>query len=306
MAKARVTSLRYYGIAGPAFDEAVAHFSGPWGLTLVENTGEVAYLAAEGSPEYYCLRLRKSDQKRHDLTAFGTDSASGVDAIAGSLKKAGTRFISEPGKLTSPGGGYGFRVFDLDGHVIEVSSDVERRPFRVLQPREAVPVKLSHVVVTSPDSRRSAPWYMEHLGLHLSDWIGNMCFMRCTPDHHNFAVFQLPPTQLQHTAWELRGTEEYMRATGRMLKSGAPMWWGPGRHAVGGENTYSFFFDPFGFRSELMSDFEQIPLEGGREPLQLPGNSTYDQWGTSSQMPPDKIPAVVKQPQSGLGEAPPV
>ena len=81
---------------------------------------------------------------------------------------------------------------------------------------------------------------------------------------------------------------------------------GPGRHAVGGENTYSFFFDPFGFRSELMSDFEQIPLEGGRAPLNLPPNSTYDQWGTSQQMPPDKIPEVVKTPQSGLWQAPPV
>ena len=78
---ARVTALRYYGIAGPAFDEAVAHFSGPWGLTLVENTGEVAYLAAEGSPEFFCLRLRRDTEKRHDLTAFGTDSAADVDAI---------------------------------------------------------------------------------------------------------------------------------------------------------------------------------------------------------------------------------
>lgn len=305
MAKARVTSLRYYGIAGPAFDECVAHFSGPWGLTLVENTGDVAYLACEGSPEYFQLRLRRSPEKRHDVTAFGVEKAADVDAIAASLRQAGAKFIWEPKKLTSPGGGYGFRVFDLDGHVVELSSDVERRPFRVLAPREAMPVKLSHVVVTSPDSRRSVAWYQEHFGFFLSDWIGNMGFMRCTPDHHNFAVFQLQPTQLQHCAWELRGTEEYMRATGRVMKS-APMWWGPGRHAVGGENTYSFFFDPFGFRSELMSDFEQIPLEGGRAPLQLPPNSTYDQWGTSSQMTPDKVPAVVKQPQAGLGEAPPV
>lgn len=303
---ARVTALRYYGIAGPAFDEAVTHFSGPWGLRLVENLGDVAYLAAEGSPEFYCLRLRRDKEKRHDLTAFGTDSAANVDAIAQSLKAAGTKFVFEPKRLTSPGGGYGFRAFDPDGRVIEVSSDVERRAFRVLAPREAVPVKLSHVVVGSPDSRSTGPWYMQHLGLTLSDWIGDMCFMRCSPDHHNFAVFKTPQPQLQHTAFELRGTEEYMRATGRMMKSGAPMWWGPGRHAVGGENTYSFFFDPFGFRSELMSDFEQIPLEGGRAALQLPANSTYDQWGTSKMMEQDKIPEAVKRPQGAMWVAPPV
>ena len=79
-----------------------------------------------------------------------------------------------------------------------------------------------------------------------------------------------------------------------------------GRHAVGGENTYSFFFDPFGFRSELMSDFEQIPLEGGRAPLQLPANSTYDQWGTSKMMEQDKVPDTVKRPQGAMWFTPPV
>ena len=303
---ARVTALRYYGIAGPAFDEAVAHFSGPWGLRLVENTGDIAYLAAEGSPEFFCLRLRRAEEKRHDLTAFGVDRAEDVDAIAMSLQTEATKFVWAPRKLASPGGGYGFRAFDPDGRVIEVSSDVARRPYRVLAPREALPVKLSHVVVGSPDSRTTAPWYMRHLGLALSDWIGDMCFMRCSADHHNFAVFKTPQAQLQHTAFELRGTDEYMRATGRVAKSGAPMWWGPGRHAVGGENTYSFFFDPFGFRSELMSDFEQIPLQGGRAPQQLPANATYDQWGTAKMMEPGMIPETVKQPQGAMWIAPPV
>jgi hypothetical protein len=38
-----------------------------------------------------------------------------VDTLAERLGQAGVRLVNEPGKLQTPGGGYGFRFFDNDG-----------------------------------------------------------------------------------------------------------------------------------------------------------------------------------------------
>ena len=58
----------------------------------------MAYFAAEGSPEQYILRIRKSDEKRVDALALGVDTAADVDEIAADLAASGTRFVSEPGR----------------------------------------------------------------------------------------------------------------------------------------------------------------------------------------------------------------
>jgi hypothetical protein len=48
------------------------------------------------------------------------------DALAGQLIADGGQIIREPDKLDTPGG-YGFRFFDIDGRVVEVSADVATR-----------------------------------------------------------------------------------------------------------------------------------------------------------------------------------
>src|ERR671910_2152378 len=122
---ARVTSLRHVDVAVPDFDKTLDFYGGIWGLKQVEGESDIAFLAAEGSPEQFVYRVRKADEKRLDLIAFGADSPEDVDELAAGLADAGLRFVSEPGKLQTPGGGYGFRFFDPEGRVIEVSAGVE-------------------------------------------------------------------------------------------------------------------------------------------------------------------------------------
>ncbi len=89
--------------------------------------------------------------------------------LAARLETAGVRIVTEPGALATPGGGYGFRFFDIDGRTVEVSADAAVRPHRRLEEREAVPVRLSHVVLNSPDLDATRAWYERHLGFALSD-----------------------------------------------------------------------------------------------------------------------------------------
>jgi catechol 2,3-dioxygenase-like lactoylglutathione lyase family enzyme len=199
----KVTRMRNVSVAAPNFDEAVTFYRDIWGLTQIEGEPNMAYFAAEGSPEQYILRIRKSDEKRVDALALGVDSASDVDAIAADLASSGTRFVSEPGTLQTPGGGYGFRFFDPDGRVVEVSSDVAERPFRELEEKESIPRKLSHVVLSSPNADETIAFYQQKLGFKLSDWIeDSMCFMRCTTDEHNLAIFRGEKAQFNHAAFE--------------------------------------------------------------------------------------------------------
>jgi catechol 2,3-dioxygenase-like lactoylglutathione lyase family enzyme len=306
----RVTHLRHVAVAVPDFEKQVAFYESEWGLTRTEQDRDIAFFAAEGSPEQYILRIRRADAKRIDLLAFGAASAEDVDALAEELATAGVRFASEPGKMDTPGGGYGIRFFDPDGRVVEVSSDVAPRPYRQLDERESIPVKLSHVVVNSPKLDEVKAFYEEKLGFRLSDWLGGfMSFLRCTTDHHSLAIARGPHASLNHVSFEMRGIDEFMRGTGRLLRRGYHLQWGPGRHGAG-DNTFAYFLDPNGNVSEYTTAMEQIVDDEAWKPRVWDPASpdTQDQWGTASrQQPPENVPVEsLNIPDAGAWTAPPV
>jgi catechol 2,3-dioxygenase-like lactoylglutathione lyase family enzyme len=292
------------GEAAPNFEETVAFYRDAWGLTQVDGDKDIAFFAAEGSPENYILRVRRDSDKRMDLLALAVDTASDVDTLAQDLAQANVRFVSEPGTLQTPGGGYGFRFFDPDGRVVEVSSDVAERPFRTLEEKESIPVKLSHLVISSPNADETIAFYQDKLGFKLSDWIEDqMCFMRCTTDEHNLAVFRGTKAQLNHAAFEFRGIDEFMRATGRVLKAGGVMRFGPGRHVIG-DNTFSYFFDPNGNVAEITTNMEQCGEDW--VPRRVTRAEAADQWDTAKTIEDDKVPESALNPETGHWVAPPV
>jgi catechol 2,3-dioxygenase-like lactoylglutathione lyase family enzyme len=305
-----ITHLRHVDLAVPDYEKQLAFYTGVWGLTPVAEDNGIAFLAAEGSPEQYVVRLRRGD-KRMDLVSFGAANTGEVDALAERLIAGGVQIVSEPDKLDTPGGGYGFRFFDVDGRVIEVSSDVALRQHRKIEEREAIPVKLSHCVVNSPDPTRMRDWYAEHLGFRLSDTLYSqhmgdlMYFMRCNDWHHSFAIARGPHASLHHASFEMRGIEEYMRGTGKLLRAGARMVWGPGRHTAG-DNTFSYFHDPHGNTIEYTTALAQLDedtwhpgLHDVNDPL------TQDQWGTADPMSESVASTSFNDPDV-LFTAPPV
>ena len=147
MTRRLITHLRHVALAVPDYQQQLDFYSGVWGLTVVADDSGVAFLAAEGSPEQYVVRLREASEKRIYLLSFGAASPQDVDELAKSLATEGIGMVSEPGSIDTPGGGYGFRFFDIDGRTVEVSSDVAVRAHRTIEPLESIPVRLSHVVV---------------------------------------------------------------------------------------------------------------------------------------------------------------
>src|SRR3954467_13340455 len=110
-----ITHLRHVDLAVPDYDQQLEFYTTMWGLPPQLSDEGIAFLAAAGSPEQYSVRLRKAAEKRLDLIAVGAAPPADVDALAERLGADGVRLVGEPGKMQTPGGGYGFRFFDCDG-----------------------------------------------------------------------------------------------------------------------------------------------------------------------------------------------
>jgi catechol 2,3-dioxygenase-like lactoylglutathione lyase family enzyme len=290
MTRRLITHLRHVDFAVPDYDAQVEFYKNTWGLTRTEGEDGLSFFATEGSPEQYVVRLRRSQDKRLDLLAFGAANAADVDTLAENLGQAGVRLISTPGTLQTPGGGYGFRFFDVDGHVVEVSSDVEARTHRKIEEREAIPVRLAHAVVNSPDPEATRAFYETHLGFALSDSLqhpqmgGLMWFMRCNPYHHNLAIARAPHASVHHVSFEMRGLEEWMRAGGRAIRAGVEKVWGPGRH-MAGDNTFMYFLDPHGNGHEYTYGIETVDEDTWHPTVyDISRPENQDQWGTADSM----------------------
>jgi catechol 2,3-dioxygenase-like lactoylglutathione lyase family enzyme len=311
MPETRVTGVRHIDLAVPDYAAQVDFYENLWGLKKVDHDTGIAFFAAEGSPEQFILRIRESADRRVDVVALSAANRTAVDALAESLTRDGVQLVREPGELDTPGGGYGLRCFDPDGRVVEISADVARRPFRVLEYRESIPQKLSHVVFYTPDPVKTVAFYRDKFGFLVSGWIGDhFGFLRATmqPDFHILA-FARGTTSYFHASFELRGYDEYMRGCGRALQANVPLLWGLGKH-VPADSAFAYFEDPNGLVCEYSPPQEQILDEQCYLAKQWGASENPgDIWGTArSQNLPEAVPAGNRPGPTdpGLWIAPPV
>ncbi|MFC5209581.1 VOC family protein [Pseudonocardia sulfidoxydans] len=134
------------------------------------------------------------------------------------------------------------------------------------------------------DLDRTRRFYESALGFQVSDWVEDFfCFLRTGRQHHIVAFTSSRQTSLNHVSFEVRGLDEFMRATGAMMRQGHRPLWGPGRHGAG-DNTFSYFQDPgTGYVMEYTTALQQIDLEHGWTPKVYSASpEETDQWGTAN------------------------
>jgi catechol 2,3-dioxygenase-like lactoylglutathione lyase family enzyme len=312
MTESLITHLRHVDLAIPDFNRQRAFYTDIWGLTEVATDADLSFLAAEGSPERYIIRLRRDQDKRLDLVSFGAASNADVDALAERLIAKNVRLATDPQPLKTEGNGYGLRFFDLDGRTVEVSANVETRTHRKIEEQESIPVRLSHVVLNSTDPDRTARWYEDTLDFRLSDTLAGadmgtvMNFMRCNPRHHSIAFARGPHVSLHHVSFELRGIDEFMRGSGRALRNGTRMVWGPGRH-LAGSNTFAYFLDPQNNTIEYTTELQELDEDAWHPHIyDMHDPTVQDQWGTANPMNEIVARESFNDLDPGLFTAPPV
>jgi catechol 2,3-dioxygenase-like lactoylglutathione lyase family enzyme len=275
----RVNEIRYVGYGVADLEAEKAFYLEQWGLVQVPSTDGLTWLAAQGHDEHHVVRLRQSASNRVDIIAFSAETAADVDALAAKVQASGAQIIHGPQALTSPGGGYGFRFFSPDGLPFEISSGVAPGTKREIGRWEGVPVKISHIVLHSPDHKAAVKFMTDVLGFKVSDWLGDfMAFLRCNSAHHRLAVLPGPPC-LNHVAYDMVGVDGMMRGIGRLKKLGVDVTWGPGRHTAG-DNTFSYFVTPNRFAVEYTAELEEVDDATWQPQVHVPAPTVMDQWQT--------------------------
>ena len=293
-----ITHLRSIDISAEQPAALLPFYEEIWGLERVED---LPGTAAEGTialrargPEHHVLRLVAGGAHQLVRIALGARDATAVAAVAERVRASGAQLLAGPARR--PGGEYAVEFSDPEWRRIEVSADVPER--RDPASRDFGPDRLSHVVLNSVDLAASKAFFVDVLGFAVSDTYENdqMVFLRCNPVHHCVVLAPGEWTSLNHVAFEVRDTDEVMRALGRMRRAGVDTIWGPGRHGPGG-NVFCYFLDPVGNVIEYTA--ELIEVDSGWTPQEWPRTQeNADVWGTSGGITPDVVRAMANPPGS--------
>ena len=257
--------------------------------------------------------MRKADEKRLDLIAFGAANRADVDTLAQQLATAGVTLVNEPGDARRPPA----------AATVSASSTSTAAPSRSPPTSPSAATARSRSgsrsrsgcrtsCSTPPNPEATVAFYEKHLSFKLSDTLFHprmgemMWFLRTNDWHHSLAVARGPHTSLHHASFEMRGIDEYMRGTGRLLRAGVEKIWGPGRHQAG-NNTFTYFLDPHGNTIEYTTELELIDEDTWHPHLYDFSNpEVSDQWGTANAMDEFVAKRSFNDKDNGLFVPPPV
>ncbi|RSM85703.1 2,3-dihydroxybiphenyl 1,2-dioxygenase [Kibdelosporangium aridum] len=279
-------------------------FAGAFGFTTALRTPDELQLRGTdpGSP---CVLIRKGPRSRFLGPAFAAADSKDVLRLADA---AGVKVTKLPESL----GGLAAELYDPSRLRVRVVADTHelaglpsqaplvvnagRRVVRAnavqRPPREPARVqRLGHVVVQTTRYRETLDWYLQHLGLIVSDFLyyaGQrergpvMSFVRCdrgaTPtDHHTLALTLGPSNRYVHSAYQVADLDALAAGGQYLLDHGYRRSWGVGRH-IQGSQIFDYWRDPDGFLVEHFTDGDMFDcsLEPGWAPMTASGLA---QWG---------------------------
>jgi Glyoxalase/Bleomycin resistance protein/Dioxygenase superfamily len=177
-------------------------------------------------------------------------------------------------------------------HVFNFGHETLRTNATQRPPRAPARVqRLGHVVLQSTKYLLTLNWYLDKLGMIVSDFLffpgqrqrgPTMSFIRCDrgsepADHHTLAIALGPANRYVHSAYQVSDLDalaaggEYLRDRGYFRS------WGIGRH-IQGSQIFDYWRDPDGFLVEHFTDGDMFDntLEPGWAPFTASGLA---QWG---------------------------
>jgi len=299
----KVHELAWLEFAKPDLDRAEL-FARAFGFTTAIRGPNELQLRG-GDPGSPCVLIRKGPRSRFLGVAFRAADSADVLRLAGATGRKVARLPESVGGVTVD-------LVDPNGQRVRVVSgthDLAALPGQVpltfnfgqqpartnaaqrppLQP--AAVQRLGHLVLQTTTYRQTLDWYLEHLGLIVSDFLyyrGQrergpvMSFIRCdrgatATDHHTLALVLGPANRYVHSAYEVADLDA-LAAGGEFLRErGYRRSWGIGRH-IQGSQIFDYWRDPDGFLVEHYADGDlfDCTLEPGWAPMTASGLA---QWG---------------------------
>jgi len=299
----KVHDLAWLEFEKPDLERAEA-FAHAFGFTTALRTAHELQLRGTdpGSP---CVLIRRGPRSRFVGPAFRAADATDVlrlaDAVGGAVVPLPESLGGITVDLTDPSA-LGVRVVS-DTFELPALSDQAPLPLnfgrdrgRVNAPQRpprapATVQRLGHVVLQTTTYLETLNWYLEYLGLIVSDFLyypGQrargpiMSFIRCdrgaTPtDHHTLAMVLGPANRYVHSAYQVADLDCLAAGGEYLLDRGYRRSWGIGRH-IQGSQIFDYWRDPDGFMVEHFSDGDLFDstLDAGWAPMTASGLA---QWG---------------------------
>lgn len=200
-------------------------------------------------------------------------------------------------------------------HDFNFGRDVRRTNAGQRPPRVPAQVeRLGHLVVQSTKYLEALNWYLDNLGMIVSDFLyfpgqrergPTMSFIRCDrgsmpADHHTLAMALGPANRYVHSAYQVSDLDalaaggEYLRALGYSRS------WGIGRH-IQGSQIFDYWRDPEGDLFEHFADGDlfDATLDPGWAPFTASGlaqwgpRATRDFLGTDAKSAPGELVSMI-------------
>lgn len=266
---------------------ASSAFYEEFGLT---PTGDSTFATLDGGEQ---LRLVAAPRRRLLELGVGVDDPDDLDRIAAGLAGVGVDVEHADGRVEAVDPGSAVKVVvsvaprlvqaDVPAPAVNGPGRVERvnvRAAAIEREARVRPRKLGHAVVGSTDQAASERFFIEGIGLKVSDTVpGLATFMRCSTDHHNVLVQQAPVPFLHHTSWQVDDIDEIGRGATAMLAADPSRHvWGLGRHHIG-SNFFWYLRDPAGNFCEYYSDLDCIVDDALWKPQVWEGAKGLFNWG---------------------------
>src|SRR6516164_149756 len=281
--------------------EAAERFGTDFGFTVADRTPDALLLRGRWAGPA-CLVVRRGRRPRFAGAAFQAAAHDDLDRLA----------RGAAGTVTAHSGGHAVLLRDPSGFPVQVVHGIPAFP--ALPERAPLPLnfgpgparanaaqrparraaeiqRLGHVVLGTTRFRAALNWYLDTLGLIVSDFLyldgqrdrgPAMAFIRCDQgsvptDHHTLAMVLQPRTGYVHSAYQLTDLDE-VAASGEYLRErGYRHAWGLGRH-IQGSQIFDYWRDPDRLMFEHYTDGDvfDAAMEPGWAPMSVSGLA---QWG---------------------------
>jgi catechol 2,3-dioxygenase-like lactoylglutathione lyase family enzyme len=296
----KVAGLAWLEFEKPDLDRA-GRFSTDFGFIAADRTPDTLLLRGRQAAAA-CLVVRRGPRAGFVGPAFAAAAREDLDRLARGVG----------GRVTAHRGGHAVELRDPSGFPVRVVHGVPELP--ALPERAPLPLnfgpvpvranatqrparrpaeiqRLGHVVLGTTRFRAALDWYLDTLGLIVSDFLyldgqrdrgPAMAFIRCDQgsvptDHHTLAMALQPRTGYVHSAYQLTDLDE-VAASGQYLRErGYRHAWGIGRH-IQGSQIFDYWRDGDRLMFEHYADGDvfDCTAEPGWAPLSVSGLS---QWG---------------------------
>ncbi len=266
-----IRTLRHLAIETPDVD-AVRAFTTSFGLEASERGDEVVLRCTGRDQDQIMVREGRHRQVHH--AQFGVLPGQ-LGALQQQIEAAGVALVDAPAGSSEEG----LWVRDPDGYLLHIVDEqpaptrpypdwplnqggrMERFDVAMWEhlPTAAMPRRLMHCLLFVSDQTASERFYLDALGLRLSDRVpGKATFLNGTEgDHHIFGLVQSNGPGLHHAAWEVDNLDSIVVGAEHMARDGYRDGWGLGRHNLG-SNYFHYVRGPRNLWFEYSCDIDQV------------------------------------------------